>query len=866
MIHQRKPGVRFVLETLFLVFGALHVSFAGNSVSKNPNEKVAKQKIQMLQSYAPAQDTQQNIIEQTNGACAIGIPDSKSNKCLVHPLVVTYMEEPDEPGAVSNVYEIKAAVSLDEGASWKRINLSKSRSISYTGRKCFTAHGGEDGDHSHRRLHDDGEEPTEFDFDSSAFKPMLVVKGSRMLTAWTSKDCKGGVDGPITIEENALPLPADQDDKFLVKGHQNCHDYTGEVDGMGLTPFSCVWAARGTVDKNGEILWRKPERITSGRRDAFQLVASTANLKGWALAWQEDPKGLLPGEAAGPGDGMSGSTVNRKTDIWYSFLRWNDFDDFRDDGSEKPPVMNRFSAPVRITDNNACKVVDETNTFQGAPYCEEVCGPDRTEPDEKGLSSCLTKDGIILDGNTGSSRVNMFILYDGMVALAYEESKGLGLGPDGKEEDKEDWGKNVKYHYFKFDAPDEVSPGTTLNLPEVDSSGKPLLSSNGIDPLTNNARRVRLLMQPKSKWENTMEQTAMVAIWREGPEGHGKPAHIMMRRFIGGYAPEDLECQQYRKTGNGVNMCTKGAVDVNAEQNPLVGYEDDARAHRGFLRGDFLVLGYTWTEDWGRGQPHRYDFFVRRSFDGGFSFTDSQNRKERPRNLSNIREKKGWSVMEPRLFATPGTIGGDRVKNATDVQNPLVYFVAYCTTRNPHQGRFLQDGGMPTGKDIPQDIYWTMTDNQGESYMKVFNENAGKWEHPFLQKSTGPDATAEFAAPQIRVSPAGDKFFASYEGNAPGAADGSGPCNGNGKGSDVCFNSTLPLNPLARYDFNGDGILDKADRQMLSQRGRSDLSKYDLNEDGEITGADFWLFDAAAEVQQEQQRLVGLTRYFRGRK
>ena len=113
---------------------------------------------------------------------------------------------------------------------------------------------------------------------------------------------------------------------------------------------------------DGTIVWSKPERLTSGRRDAFQLVASAHN-KAWALAWQEDPRGLRVGEASGPGDGMSGATVNHKTDIWYSYLSESDFPGWEDDpGSSRMNIRENktFSAPVRVTDNAACKVEHKT--------------------------------------------------------------------------------------------------------------------------------------------------------------------------------------------------------------------------------------------------------------------------------------------------------------------------------------------------------------------------------------------------------------------------------------------------------------------------------------------------------------------------
>ena len=50
---------------------------------------------------------------------------------------------------------------------------------------------------------------------------------------------------------------------------------------------------------------------------------------------------------------------------------------------------------------------------------------------------------------------------------------------------------------------------------------------------------------------------------------------------------------------------------------------DDARAHRGQIRGDFVVMGFSYTPNWAaaRNGHDKYDFFVRRSFNGGVTWT-----------------------------------------------------------------------------------------------------------------------------------------------------------------------------------------------------------------------------------------------------
>ena len=45
----------------------------------------------------------------------------------------------------------------------------------------------------------------------------------------------------------------------------------------------------------------------------------------FAIVWQEDPKGLMPGDGEGPGDGWSGANTHNKADVWYSYITLADF-------------------------------------------------------------------------------------------------------------------------------------------------------------------------------------------------------------------------------------------------------------------------------------------------------------------------------------------------------------------------------------------------------------------------------------------------------------------------------------------------------------------------------------------------------------
>jgi hypothetical protein len=258
--------------------------------------------------------------------------------------------------------------------------------------------------------------------------------------------CRGNPDNDTEVCEP--DYPGDDDyyvtDIWGVRGQQGSVDYD-EVDdvaelGIGEIPYSCLWAARGVIASQkeldegtfasmsldetlctaesepfdcctgvaegtcevglGDIVWFKPERITSGRRDAFIPMVGSARGAGFAIAWQEDPSGLRPGKGKGPGEGWSGAISNHKTDMWYTFISYDDFNivdenflpggpgggtDGEPSGDEgyldkpglgRPKALVPFALPVRITDNDMVN----THTLKVAPSSNCVTPPDGTDP------------------------------------------------------------------------------------------------------------------------------------------------------------------------------------------------------------------------------------------------------------------------------------------------------------------------------------------------------------------------------------------------------------------------------------------------------------------------------------------------------
>ncbi len=142
---------------------------------------------------------------------------------------------------------------------------------------------------------------------------------------------------------------------------------------IGEIPYSCVWTARGKLIAGDDpttaeteathVVWTKPERLTSGARDANLPAVDCAKDAGCILTWQEDPEGLRPGQGLGPGEGWSGAVANGKTDIWYSYISYADFD----------------------------KVFDEAGTIGDGNLNGRICSP----------GGCHHAQGLCADGHAG---------------------------------------------------------------------------------------------------------------------------------------------------------------------------------------------------------------------------------------------------------------------------------------------------------------------------------------------------------------------------------------------------------------------------------------------------------------------------------
>lgn len=454
-------------------------------ISKTPDAETEKAAIYMMDFYVPAQASTGEVKPVANycldedldnpwnddGTCAG--QEVYDPRDYAKPLVSAYIddigEEEATPEGMDSIlggisfghFDAFVAVSLDDGTSWRNENLSRSQDLS-----SFTLANGHP-------------------YPGDVHNVVHQVAEDKVLAVWASKYCQSGFplyslvpedtatyleDLETTYGKNALYLY----DLFGVAGPQGSVDYTEQgYPEIGEIPYSCIWTARGkllpgddpmTTDfvEASHVVWTAPERLTSGVRDANLPTVDCAKNAGCALTWQEDPAGLRPGKGLGPGEGWSGAIVNAKTDIWYSYISFADFDLVFPDGTdtENPPdtpmliedyeeamgtAMDRpkpyvpMAMPTRLTDNDMCKATSGTNGSPEDPFCwidfdsiddldhstitsflDNLAGPEAdadfcastmpwTNPGGTTLNICVTEDGRWMIGRVGSSRVRMVL-------------------------------------------------------------------------------------------------------------------------------------------------------------------------------------------------------------------------------------------------------------------------------------------------------------------------------------------------------------------------------------------------------------------------------------------------------------------------
>ena len=524
-----------------------------------------------------------------------------------------------------------------------------------------------------------------------------------------------GVDGhpDLALDANAVDYPGDNDKpnvfnvgnnilvtwagKYCPGGNQRFVVYP-ELNGVTV-PYSCMYVSRLQWNPNTQAFntpWPGAlpyltERLSDGLRDVKQ-DANRGSQVAFVINWQEDPLGLKLGEAEGPGDGASGANVNNGTDIWYSYLAAPLF------------TTASWSTATRITANTR-----ETDALSSS-------GDVLTHP-----------AGNYDKGQLGASRSNIAQIGPNVI-IAYEETKST----QGFDE-----GKYVRYHHFTWNAPPlGGEAGCIISRPQ------------------ENARRVRMLTQDLSN------PTPLVFIYKQGDYTQGGPSDIFVRRSTGNAITlESLDppidaanCRSSINDGGDplvdvvhpaefnfsgtdeIDGITGTAPDVLSGANPI----ENALAHRGTMRGNTILIGYSYTPDLARFQllddTAPYNFYIRRSTDGGATWSEAVNMTPEVTGPSQL------TVKEPRIVPTPPTVASGLPE---DVQDPGVIYVGYGLQTNVRQPLF-------TPQDV--DIYMMVSLDEGATWSAAKAITAGNVLGGFA------DTLDDFET-QVKVRPDGREAY-----------------------------------------------------------------------------------------------------------
>lgn len=504
-------------------------------------------------------------------------------------------------------------------------------------------------------------------------------------------------------------------DKYCPGGHQRSVTYL--EFGNREIAMSCVYAAHSSNNYDDPGSWTV-NRLSDGSRDVKQDTTKGLSSGAWAITWQEDPLGLQPGEAEGPGEGSSGAKTSHGTDIWYSFST---------NVAGPDADVGVWSSPVRITDNH---------TGYG------VSGSFNPVRDSSGNT---VDPGQIDKGTTGASRANLMVVGGSSppnAVVAYEESKGSsGLAE----------GKFLRYHVFPYNAP-----------PVTLSEKTGCIVS---DP-AENARRARFVTQTNAASGSGIR---MALFWRQGLYSQGGPADIMMRLGYKtdaagstGLNPADLDppvdsacnAPDYASaiTINNtaplnISSNTPDATDTNLADSSDADFLENSRAHRAVLRANDLYVGWIYTSDGVVADATdlaNYNFFLRH-------FNAMTGSWGMPVNLSNIADT-GINVLEPRLLGTPGNGPGctdpGNITNFEQCQNKSVLIAAWGTETNVYQH---------IGGSENLDVFITRT-----------TDKSANWS-PVVSLASGPNSQGES---QLRVTPDGNRIFAVWNETDNGAVNG----------------------------------------------------------------------------------------------
>jgi hypothetical protein len=436
------------------------------------------------------------------------------------PLVVIYADAVgpdvwDFTGAMHKARDIFVTRSLDNGQTWSQpLNLAQTALAA----SIMADHDG------------DPETPPIAYYGDSA-KPNVFSSGKVIVVTWVDAFCP--TPGQRTV----------------------IYPEFGQVE----VPYKAVYAVRST---DGGATWGEAQRLTDGFRDAKSDV-NRGNSNGWVIVWQEDPQGLQPGQAEGPGEGGSGAKVTKGTDVWYTTLAG-------------PSLMagDPFPPGQRLTDN----------------YTMDGQGQD------EGYES----------GTAGASRPNLALM--GSTAIvAYEETKGTeGL----------DFGKYVRYHVFSaFDdsMPDQsMGAGWIVSRP-TENARRVRFVAQGTPGPESGVKLFMFFKQGAYDEGGPSDIMGRVAFNGFLPE-HLYPAVGANPETREG-AMDNVPCLNFSSVlGLECGSDDNPFEDARAHRAVLIG---DFLALGFSYTPDWAVARYTDLEN--------YNFYMRRSFDGGMTWDEPRD-------------------------------------------------------------------------------------------------------------------------------------------------------------------------------------------------------------------------------------------------
>ncbi|MGD8607252.1 MAG: choice-of-anchor O protein [Myxococcales bacterium] len=567
-------------------------------------------------------------------------------------------------------------------------------------------------------------------------KPSMFSHGSAVAITWVDKLCDPGVQGSVVYAERQ----------------------------QREIPYSCVYVTR-SLDSGKT--WSAAQRLTSGLRDAKQDI-SRGNDAAWTIIWQEDPAGLQLGEAEGPGDGGSGAKVTKGTDVWYSYLARADFD-LGIDFPEPIRLTNNFTqmatgmkanpnqesgtegasrANLALVGPTVLVAYEETKGLEGLDVGKYVrfsafrfdkaptsCAPDTGGSGGHGGSGAMGGAGGAggaggtagSGGHGGSGAMGGAGGRPGAGGAGGMGGAGAGTStpllalPNGPEACR------LSPHGDPYPDPtDPVRVGCILSSP------------------SENARRVRFFGQGSPGPSSGVK---LFIFWRQGELDQGGPADIV-GRAASGFTPADFVQRVAVPTamlpGDELDGCyirgVEGPIATGAFANdPPINLSaeteaggdlgagtgdnelENARAHRGLISGDLIVIGYSYTPDDAVARYtdlENYEFWIRRSIDGGETWTEPVDITSESTRASAEQlglEQTGVNVKEPRIAKTPGSgpgcPSGDPNDASTtltsDCKDPSTFIVAWSTETNVYE----QLGG---ARDL--DIFITRSTDSGVSY------------------------------------------------------------------------------------------------------------------------------------------------------